>query len=158
LIFSAGIGNVRKPSPRSSSLDLNNYLPYRLLVVTAKVTQTYARRYEDEFGISIPESRILNVIGQHKVLNSTEVCELTTMTKSRVSTAVNRLVASGLLTRAEDEVDQRIGRLAFSAKGRSLYKKIVPVALEMEEQLISSFGTGDRDTFMNLLASIERNL
>lgn len=139
-------------------MDLDNYLPYRLLVVTARVTQAYERRYERDFGISIPESRVLNVIGQHKVLNSTEICELTTMTKSRVSMAVNRLVAAGLLTREGDANDQRVARLAFSPEGEALYRRMVPVALEMESQLTASFGPKDRATFMKLLRAIEQTL
>jgi DNA-binding MarR family transcriptional regulator len=139
-------------------LDLNNYLPYRLLVVTAKVTQAYEKRYKRDFGISIPESRVLNVLGQYHTLSSTEMGELTTMTKSRVSAAVNRLLTIGMLVRIEDREDQRVFRLEFSPSGRELYERMVPVALEMEEKLISTFGPRDRATFMKLLNAIEGTL
>ncbi len=139
-------------------MDLNKYLPYRLLVVTAKVTQAYEKRYEQDFGISIPESRILNVLGQYHTLNSTEIGELTTMTKSRVSAAVNRLLLLGMLVRIEDQEDQRVFRVKFSPSGRELYERMVPVALEMEEKITSAFGPKDRATFMKLLDAIDGTL
>ncbi len=139
-------------------LALESFLPYRLLVVTEQVSQFYARRYAADFGITIPESRVLTVIARFAPLSSREICERTAMVKSRVSVAVARLVAAGLLIRTVNTKDGRLLSLTLSRQGRALYRKIVPAALEMERHLVSGLGPAGRATLMRLLDGIETTL
>lgn len=135
----------------AAELDLESFVPYRLLMVTDQVSQWFARRYAAEFGITIPESRVLTVIARYAPLSSRSICERTTMAKSRVSIAVSRLVTAGLLTRDVDASDGRLLRLALSPQGEALYRKIVPVALEMEAALVKDLGSSGRETLMRSL-------
>jgi DNA-binding MarR family transcriptional regulator len=137
-------------------LDLQAFLPYRLLLVTDRLSQIYARRYAAEFGITIPESRVLTVVTQFGPLSSREICARTAMVKSRVSVAVSRLVAAGLMTRSVDPEDGRLLRLKLSREGEALYRRIVPVALEIEEGLIAAIGASGRNALMRLLSEVER--
>jgi DNA-binding MarR family transcriptional regulator len=136
--------------------DLETFMPYQLLVVTDRVSQFFARRYAAEFGITIPESRVLIVIAQYAPLSSREICERTRMAKSRVSIAVSRLVAAGLLTRAVDTEDGRLLSLALSREGKALYRRIVPVALELQARLVAELGPSGREKLMRLLQGVGR--
>jgi DNA-binding MarR family transcriptional regulator len=142
----------------STAFELGEFLPYRMLVVTSKVTQVFAERYKREFGITIPESRILNVLGRRSPLSSWEICEQTTLNKTRVSVALNSLVGAGLVDRATHETDQRQLQLSLTRKGEALRQKMVAAALQMEQQVIASFGPADRKAFMNLLDRIEQDV
>ena len=45
-------------------LVLDDYLPYRLSVATNAVSRLIARAYEDRFGLSIPQWRLMAVLAQ----------------------------------------------------------------------------------------------
>lgn len=143
------------PPGSPAAFDLARFMPYRLLMVTNRLSQAYARRYQAEFGITIPESRVLNVTTRFGPLSSHEICERTAMTKSRVSAALGRLVAAGLIERETDPTDQRLLRLTTSRRGRALYARIVPVALEIERAVIADIGEAGRQELMRLLASMD---
>jgi DNA-binding MarR family transcriptional regulator len=119
---------------------LDEYLPYRLLYVTAQVTQMYDERYKRELGITIPESRVIHVLARYSKISSREICRMTTLAKSRVSVALQRLEAAGILTRMTNATDQRLVSLKFTRKGNALRKKLVVLAQEMEADIIRSIG------------------
>ena len=54
--------------------DLSDFLPYRLSVVTNRVSQAFARRYADAYGLAIPEWRVMAVLGGHPPLSAGEDC------------------------------------------------------------------------------------
>ena len=100
------------------AFDLEDFLPYRLSVVTNRVSQAFASRYEAAWGLTIPEWRVLAVVGAFAPLSAAAVCERTAMDKVKVSRAVARLVRRGLLTRRRDAGDHRVRLLALGDEGR----------------------------------------
>jgi hypothetical protein len=104
------------PPGSPAAFDLARFMPYRLLMVTNRLSQAFARRYQAEFGITIPESRVLNVTTHFGPLSSHEICERSAMSKSRISAALGRLVAAGLIERETDPADQRLLRLTTSRR------------------------------------------
>lgn len=139
---------------------LDEYLPYRLLYVTAQVTQMYDERYKRELGITIPESRVIHVLARYSEISSREICRMTTLAKSRVSAALTRLDAAGILTRTTNSEDQRLVSLKFTKKGNILRKKLVALAQEMEADIIRHLGddralelVGTLDVMRNYLDS-----
>lgn len=138
------------------AFDLQTFLPYRMLIATDQVTRLFEIRYMSEFGISIPESRILNVLSNFSPISSREICELTAMSKPRVSSAVARLAASGLLLRELNSSDKRLLRLELTARGRKLHEAIAPVAREMEQCLTEFLDQERRMQLMTQLTAIEQ--
>ena len=149
----------KNPSANASTstaptLDLDNFLPYRLLVVTNQVTRVFAHRYKKEFKITIPESRVINALGRQSPLTSWEICERTTMTKSRASVVINNLVNTGILTKKPDPVDQRQLEVKLPKKGDALRENIAVVAWELEENSVASCGAEGRVHLMKILDAI----
>ena len=61
-------------SPETTpAFDLEDFLPYRLSVVTNRVSQAFASRYEAAWGLSIPEWRVLAVVGAFAPLSAAAV-------------------------------------------------------------------------------------
>ncbi len=120
------------------ALVLEEFLPYRLSVITNRISSALARRYAEEFSMSATEWRVMAALGTGDGLSATEVCVRTAMDKVQVSRAVANLVESGRLVRRADAEDGRVTRLALSPSGRAIYEKIVPRAKEFESRLLAA--------------------
>ena len=132
-------------------LMLDRYLPYQLLYVTSRITEIYDKRYKEELGITIPESRVIHVLARYPNISSREVCLMTTLSKSGVSLALQRLEAAGLLLRRANTSDQRLVTVTFTKKGNALRKKLVKLALEMEAHIVRFMGKARAGSLMDTL-------
>lgn len=127
-----------KLGPTKGALILEHFLPYRLSVVTNRISGALSRHYAVRFGISIPEWRVIANLGRHPGLTANEVAERSAMDKVTVSRAVAALEDKGLLDRVRDMGDKRKSRLSLSAKGVEVYGEIAPLALGFERDLLTA--------------------
>ena len=147
------------PSPKSAGpaapLELDRFVPYRLVVLAHTVGRSIARLYERRFGLTIAEWRVMAVLGQHGRLTANDCVDRTAMDKVRVSRAVRRLVTSGLVAREVERADRRRAGLALSARGLAIYDDIVPLARAEEARLLAVLGPDERRTLDDLLARLQ---
>ncbi|HKE95106.1 MAG TPA: MarR family winged helix-turn-helix transcriptional regulator, partial [Povalibacter sp.] len=132
-------------------LHLDRFIPYRLSVLSNTISMNIARAYAREFGLSIPEWRVIAVLARYPDLSAVEVAERTAMDKVAVSRAVQSLVRSRRVARSFDRDDRRRSVLRLSAVGRSVYTRIAPLALDYEEKLLASLNASDRRTLDRLI-------
>jgi DNA-binding MarR family transcriptional regulator len=136
-------------------LALERFLPYRLSVLSNRISQDIARLYAGRFGLNVTEWRLLAVLGRFPDLSATELAERTAMDKVAVSRAVASLVAEGRLTRKVDGDDRRRAKLRLSAKGYKIYDEVAPLALAYEQRLLASLCAEERATLDALLDRLE---
>jgi DNA-binding MarR family transcriptional regulator len=134
---------------------LEAFLPYRLSILANTVSNAIAREYQGRFGLTIPEWRVMAVLGRFGRDVATGICERTAMDKVMVSRAMNRLIDGGLVNRSADDSDRRRGITRITRKGRSVHDKIVPVALEHERRILSTLTTAEIAEFDRLLAKLQ---
>lgn len=134
---------------------LDDFLPYRLSIVTNRISQAIAQRYSEAFGLAIPEWRVMAVLGNFAPLTANQLCQRTAMDKVKVSRAVASLVAAGHVRKAANPRDQRSTLLRLTAKGHRAYRRIVPQALDLEAALTSALAPGERDALAATLARLE---
>ncbi|HEX2492514.1 MAG TPA: MarR family transcriptional regulator [Steroidobacter sp.] len=145
----------RKRQPRTNDrLHLDRFIPYRLSVLTNTVSMSIARAYEREFGLSIPEWRVMAVLARYPDLSAIEVAERTAMDKVAVSRAVSTLLSHGRLTRSYDETDKRRSILRLSQSGLAVYKKVAPLALRYERKLLNALSAADRRALDQLVSAL----
>ena len=120
---------------QNPGLNLKEFLPYRLSIVTNRISASFARLYSEKFNLSIPEWRVMAVLGQQPGLSADEVCSETEMDKVPVSRAVTKLLDKGLLNREFSGTDRRRSILSLTEAGYSMYTQIVPLALAYEVEL-----------------------
>jgi len=142
----------------AANLDLESFLPFRLNRLADAVSRQLAEVYQERFGIDVPSWRILATLGPGNSFTAQSIAEATRMHKTRVSRAVAELSALGLLTRIESTADRREVLLGLTVKGRRLYQKLVPVALERERELFSCLGQSEMEAFLIGLERMERGL
>lgn len=127
-----------------SSFDLDAFLPYRLSVTSNLVSRLFARRYADEFGLTIAEWRVMAVVGADGTASASDVRARTGMDKAKVSRAVAGLLARRLVRRIAHRGDRRVEPLALTPAGRAAFEAIVPRARALEAELAAGLPPGQR--------------
>ena len=149
-----------KPAP-SELLVLEAFLPYRLSVLSNRVSGAIAKRYARTCDLTIPEWRIIAVLGRRPGLTAKEIAEATEMDKVAVSRAVARLVRKRRLKALADPEDARRQRLSLTREGEELHARIAPIALETEEKLLAALSARERrelDALIDRLLQSARRL
>lgn len=145
----------RKPEQKSPSpadlLVLEAFLPYRLSILSNRVSSAIAKRYAKAFDLTIPEWRIIAVLGRRSGLTAKDIAEATEMDKVAVSRAVARLVSARRVAAAYDPGDARRQLLALTREGENVHARIAPIALASEQRLLASLSERERATFNALV-------
>ena len=140
----------------SDLLDLEHFLPYRLSVLSNRISLQIARLYADRFGLGITEWRVLAVLGRHPGLSAREVAERTAMDKVAVSRAIASLVEAGRIARDTDGGDRRRSVLQLSPAGEAIYREVAPLALAYQARLLEGLPPDQRTTLDHLLTHMEK--
>jgi DNA-binding MarR family transcriptional regulator len=130
---------------------LENFLPYRLSVLTNLVSSAIAGAYRERFGLSIPEWRVLAVLANCPDLSAAEVAQRTAMDKVAVSRAVRALLKAARLERRMAHTDRRRSVLRLTAAGRQVHAAVAPFALAYERALVKPLSRAER-------AALDRSL
>ncbi len=140
----------------TDTLHLDDYLPYRLSVASNQVSQFIAKLYQDRFGLSIWQWRVLAILGAHDGLTAGEVATRAAMDKMAVSRAVSSLLSRGLIERKTSSRDARARILSLTGTGIGIYEEIAPMAREQEERLLSELSEQEIETVTNFLRALEK--
>ncbi len=119
-----------------SELILEDFLPYRLSILSNTVSSTIASAYNKRFGLSIPEWRVIAILGRFPGISAVEVAERTLMDKVAVSRAVTKLIKTDRVDRQFADADRRRSILHLSDEGRRVHDEIAPLALKFEQDLL----------------------
>ncbi len=145
--------NGKRAEENGGAFRLEDFLPYRLSVAANRVSRLFARQYSESYGLSIPEWRMLAVIGRFGTISPSAVGEWTAMDKVKVSRAAASLVARGLVKQAQDPKDGRGRLLRLTRKGMAVRQGMVPLACELEEQLAEGMS---RTEWGSLLKALDK--
>ena len=138
-----------------ADLKLDLFLPYRLSVVSNRVSAAIATAYDRLFGLKIPEWRLIAVIAEGPGITQQALGVATRMDKVTVSRAAQALVERGLVARAPNEGDRRSHLLMLTGTGRALYEQVAPKALELEATIFEQLGPAERRALSAMLDRIE---
>jgi DNA-binding MarR family transcriptional regulator len=127
-------------------LELQDFLPHRLNVLSSLVSQALTRVY-GRYGIGIPEWRVLVSLGQFGVMTGKAIGSRTHMHKTKVSRAVAQLEQRKLLARRANRDDLREAFLSLTPAGRAIYEELAPRALEFTDRLSEVVAPDDRAAF-----------
>lgn len=142
-------------TPQAPLLILKDFLPYRLSVLSNRISDAIAARYSARFNLKIQEWRVMAVLGEKPDLSAAEISERTAMDKVAVSRAVKSMLASDHLERHFSESDRRRSVIALSEKGREVYAQIVPLALAYEEAILDKMSDEMRACLRPLLRELD---
>jgi len=139
---------------RREKLHLEGFLPYRLSVLSNTVSSAIGAAYFANFGLTIPEWRVMAVLAANPGLSAAEVTARTAMDKVAVSRAVANLLGAGRLQRSTAPADRRRTHLSLSGAGTRVYARVVPMALSYERKLIAPLSKSERATLDRILRAL----
>jgi DNA-binding MarR family transcriptional regulator len=133
---------------------LAEFLPYQLSVTSNAVSGRIAQEYRQRFGLSIPEWRVMAVLGDSGPRTQRELTRLTLMDKVAVNRACKVLEERELASREPNAQDGRSHLLQLTQRGTTMRGEIMPLALEMERRLFAAFSADELRQFRELLARV----
>ena len=134
----------RASAAGGSALKLSAFLPYRLSVMSAVVSEGLARSYSERFGISTPEWRVLATVGEFRSITAKALGHHAHMNKVKVSRAATSLERRGLIRRLPNPEDLREAFLVLTPEGDRVYGEVAPLALAYVETLTAGLSAPDR--------------
>lgn len=138
-----------------AGLRLDAYLPYRLSVASNAVSGLIARAYQDRFGLSVPQWRLICVLAEDGGLTQGQIVARTVMDKVTVSRAAQGLLKRHMVERTDHQADGRSHVLALSAEGGRMYADIAPLAMAYEAALIAGLTPEDVELLKRLLTRLQ---
>jgi DNA-binding MarR family transcriptional regulator len=144
----------REPRPQDE-LRLDAYLPYRLSVASNAVSGLIARSYQDRFGLTVPQWRLICVLAEDGGLTQGQIVARTVMDKVTVSRAAQGLLKRRLVARSDHHADGRSHVLALTAEGAGLHAEIAPLALAYEAALIAGLSPDEVALLKRLLTRLQ---
>ncbi len=130
---------------------LSTFLPYQLSLASNAVSGRIAIEYRQRFGLSIPEWRVMAILGDNGALTQRDLTRRTLMDKVAVNRACKGLEERDLAVRTPNEADGRSHLLDLTEKGRAMHGEIMPLAKEIESRLFAGFSGDELELFRKLL-------
>lgn len=134
--------------------DLKGFTPYRLAVAAQILSERLAKQYRSQFGITIPEWRVLVNLTQRNDLSVRDIEVHVAMEKSKVSRAASRLEEAGYIAKSRHDGDKRLVKLRLTERGRDLMAELLPMAEAFQKEIEAELG----DTFSGFEAGLDRLL
>ena len=148
--------NIPAGRDKARALTLSTFLPYQLSVVAAAASHGLARIYSEQFGITIPEWRVVATVGEFRSISAKAIGLHAYMDKVKVSRAAASLEARGLIRRLPNPDDRREAFLALTPSGQAVYERIAPLALDYVDRLTSALSSEEETALDGLIRKLLR--
>jgi DNA-binding MarR family transcriptional regulator len=147
-------GNPGTAGSSNPPLLLENFLPYRLNVLAAEVSEGLAKVYSERFGLDIPGWRVIATLGQFGQGTAKAIGDHSHMHKTKVSRAVMELEKRGFVARSSNPQDKREAFLALTPRGEAVYREIIPLAQAYQKALMQALEARHRSALDDILAAL----
>lgn len=128
---------VEAENPLLDKFSLFNYLPYQATVLGNRLSAYISDIYGREFGISLPEWRVLIHLNAEEKISVRDIYNRVELDKVSISRAAKSLEIKGLIVKEMDDNDRRLVSLSLTKQGKLFVRAIVPVALQYEKKVCS---------------------
>jgi DNA-binding MarR family transcriptional regulator len=148
------MGDSGAERAQNPPLLLEDFLPYRLNVLAAEVSEGLAKVYSERFGLDIPGWRVIATLGQFGQGTAKAIGDHSHMHKTKVSRAVTELERRGFVARSSNPQDKREAFLALTPQGEAVYRRIVPLAQTYQKALVQALAASHRAALDDILAAL----
>ncbi len=133
---------------------LENFLPYKLSILSQSVSGLIAKEYESKFGLNMNQWRILVIIQANQPVTARAISDLTLLDKMTISRTVRSLKARKLVRMEISGTDARQQMLSLTKTGRQIYDDIIPIAKAHETRLLALLTDQEQQSLETLMAKL----
>lgn len=139
---------------RESSFNLSSFIPYKMAVLSERISKRIAVDYEQTHGLTMAEWRVLVHLSRFRAVSVREIQTYVNMDKPRVSRAVGRLEKAGLVVKSPGNEDARLVSISLSDKGQKTLHEILPVAIGFEKELFGKLTQAELEAFLETMEKL----
>ncbi len=136
---------------------LDDSIPYMMNRVAGRLN----RSLEDDLlklGVSFQHWRVLAVLARGDGISIADLSAYAVVPHSTLSRLLTRLEGDKLVERSVETPDGRTARVLITARGRKLYERILPLAIEWRNMALLGFSAAERGVLLGLLNRMLVNL
>jgi DNA-binding MarR family transcriptional regulator len=147
-----------KLSRSGLGLNIEDFLTFRLTRLSNALRTNMTKRYLEEFGLSLPEWRLLALVTRFSPLRFSELTSRSSMDKGQVSRTLRIMTKRGLtkmkaLKRGTAYAEALAAPVIVSVtpKGKALYKAVLPTAQRRQAEILLTLSDAERTSLYNTL-------
>jgi DNA-binding MarR family transcriptional regulator len=134
---------------------VTDLLTYRLLRLSNTLGLYSNRRYRTDYGITLPEWRVLSIVALLKSTSARDVSRVLATDKAWVGLTVEKLCRRGLVDRTSDKEDMRRTLLSLTGQGRKVHDGIMANARRRQKRLLGALPEGTVDVLIDCLDRLQ---
>ena len=141
-------------APDGEGLVVHDFLTTRLSALMTALRKQLTTPYASQFGLSVPEWRVLSLIAHAGTLSFGELVVQSTSDKALVSRTVRLLEGRGLIeVRPDGETAKKRIACTITPQGKALHAQVMPIARRRQAELILALSPAERTVFF---AAVEK--
>lgn len=139
-------------SPNGTGLHVDQFITFRVTRLSNALRNNLTKGYLEEFGLSLPEWRLLALVTRFSPVRFSELTSRSSMDKGQVSRTLRVMAKNGFIKMKA--IKQRRSRSAealaapvvvsVTAKGRALYQSVLPVARRRQAEMLLTLTPTER--------------
>jgi len=147
-------------------LHIGEFLTFQVIRLANAMKANVTRRYLADFGLSVPEWRLIAMTIRFQPVRFSELVANSSMDKGQASRTLQMLTKRGLIaTRPAGRASRRAGDsiaapviLTATPRGRRLYRTLLPVAQRNQARLLGLLSRSERAVLYRALAKLYEDI
>jgi DNA-binding MarR family transcriptional regulator len=135
-----------------------DFLLFCLPTVARHAAHICAAEYARNFDMSIPEWRLMALIGRFEGISAKEISDRILLDQVTISRAVYKCTQRGLIHEIPNPGDRRRKGLAFTADGRVFFRRFFPRACQLASEMENGLTDPEIRTLKKLLKKLDQHL
>jgi DNA-binding MarR family transcriptional regulator len=155
---------LQEPDPWSSlsedgdGLTVDNFLTTFMSQVVNALKRSITQPYAQQFGLTVPEWRLLSLLSHSKRLPFAELVLQSTSDKALVSRTMRLLEKRGLVEiHAEGNTPRKRLICLITAEGDALHRKVIPLARRSQAEVIRVMSPDERRVVFHALKRVQQS-
>jgi DNA-binding MarR family transcriptional regulator len=132
---------------------ITELLSFRLLRLSNTLGLYSSRRYRSQFGVTLPEWRVLSIIALQGTTSAQDVSRALATDKAWVGQTVHKLERRGFVRRVTDRQDGRRTLVSLTRPGKQVHDAIMSNARLRQKRLLGKLTDDDAQ---RLIASLDQ--
>ncbi len=138
-------------------LRLDQWLPYRLFIIAARVAEPLADYYGPRYGLSQAAWRILATVGDKPGMSARQIRHAAGLDQFATSRAIAQLCELGYAERNAAERDKRRAEVHLTRQGQTVLDDLTKICLSIENELWAGLSEKQRGELNALLDVIDKS-